>query len=137
MRMKKKFSDIFKEIYKEHKGLFGGMIFLMIISLVFLVFSLVNLRPTSASVNTGYGDFGSFAGGDLVEMQNGGGYRTGKWVTMLIFPVFAIIVGVMHSLVAMRLYERRGEGIAKAFVGISVMLIVMAFIILVRLLGEG
>lgn len=133
----KNFSKILREIYQEHKGLFSLMVVLALVALVFLVFSLVNLKPSSASVNTGYGDIGSYSGEDLVEMQNGGGYRTGKWAVMLTFPLLALILGVMHNLVTMKLYERRGEGIAKAFAGMSILLVVVAFIVLVRLLGEG
>ena len=133
----KKFSEILREIYREHRGLFWMMILLAVMSLIFLVFSLINLKPASANVNTGYGDIGSYSGEDLVEMQNGGGYRAGKWATMMVFPILALILGIMHNFVAMKLYDRRGEGIAKGFVGISIVLVVMAFVILMRLLGEG
>ena len=133
----KKNSDVLKEVYSEHRGLFVMMIVLSFVALVLFVFSLINLHPATANVNTGYGDIGSFAGEGLTEMQSGGGYRAGKWTAMLTFPALALILGVMHIFVALKIYAKRGEGIAKGFVMISIALVVMAFVVLLRLLGEG
>lgn len=125
------------EIYREHRGLFVGMIMVAVLSLIFLVFSLVTLSPSSAVVKTGYSDIGSFAGDDLTGMRSAGGYRDGAWGNMLVFPILALIIGVLHNLIAVRLYKRRGESSAKAFLAISVAILVGAFIVLLRLLGEG
>ena len=133
----KKNSDVFKEVYREHRGLFVMMLLLSVAALVLFVFSLINLRPATANVNTGYGDIGSFAGEGLAEMHSGGGYRAGKWTVMLAFPALALILGVMHIFVALKIYAKRGEGIAKGFVMISIALVLMVFVVLLRLLGEG
>ena len=125
------------EIYRRHKGLLVMMIFLLVLALAFFVFSLVTLSPSSAIVKVGYGDIGSFSGDDLTGMRLAGGYRDGSWVSMLTFPLIAIIVGVFHNMIAIRLYKRRGEGVAKAFVLISMTVLIGAFMVLLRLLSEG
>lgn len=126
-----------QKIVTEQKGLFLLMILLAILSLIFLTFSLVTLSPSSAVVKVGYGDIGSFAGEGLTEMRTAGGYRDGSWSTMLTFPILAVIVGLMHNLIAVRLYERRGANTAKAFIILSIAILTGIFIVLLRLLGEN
>lgn len=133
----KNFREYMGEIYRGHKGLLVLMSLLFLISLVFFVFSLVSLSPGSAIVKVGYGDIGSFSGDDLTGMRLAGGYRDGGWGNMLTFSFLSIIVGVLHNMLAIRIYKRRGEGIAKAFVILSMFVIVGAFIVLTRLLAEG
>lgn len=133
----KNFRKYIAEIYKEHKGLLVLMSLLFLMSLVFFVFSLVSLSPSSAIVKVGYGDIGSFSGDDLTGMRLAGGYRDGGWGNMLTFSFLSVIVGVLHNMIAIRIYKRRGEGIAKAFVLISMTIIIGAFIVLMRLLSEG
>lgn len=131
------FGQTIKEIYREHKALFGLMIFLAVIALALLIVSVVTLEPSSAVVKVGYGDIGSFTGEDLTEMRIAGGYRDGSWVNMLTFPILALIFGVVHNLIAMKLFKQRGESAARAFVIISAFIAVGAFLVLFRLLGEG
>lgn len=133
----KNFRKYIAEIYKEHKGLLVLMSLLFLMSLSFFVFSLVSLSPSSAIVKVGYGDIGSFSGDDLTGMRLAGGYRDGGWGSMLTFSFLSVIVGVLHNMIAIRIYKRRGEGIAKAFVLISMTIIIGAFIVLMRLLSEG
>ncbi|MBQ3309639.1 hypothetical protein IJG78_03105 [Candidatus Saccharibacteria bacterium] len=134
--MKTKAQD-FREIYRDHKALFSLMIALFLLSLALLITSLLTLNPSAAIVKTGYGDIGSFTGEDLTEMRTAGGYRDGSWVNMLAFPVLALIFGVVHNLVAVRFYKRRGESAAKAFILISMFIVIATFLVLFRLLGEG
>ena len=126
-----------KEIYKEHQGLFRWMVALLVLSVVFLVFGLVTLSPSSAVVKTGYSDIGSYESGTFDTVKTAGGYRDGSWSSMFVFPIMAIILGVFHNLIAVKLYRRRGEGMAKVFVVMSIVVLVGAWLILVRLLGEG
>ena len=125
------------EIYREHRGLFVLMVILAFFSLIFLIFSLVALNPSAAIVKIGYSDIGSFAGDDLTGMRSAGGYRDGAWNNMFTFPILALIVGILHNFIAIRLYKRRGEGTAKVFVVMSLFIIFGAFAVLLRLLGEG
>ncbi|MBQ3470029.1 hypothetical protein IJH16_03635 [Candidatus Saccharibacteria bacterium] len=131
------FGRNFREIYRDHKALFGLMIVLALVAIALLITSLITLEPSSAVVKVGYGDIGSFAGEDLTEMRIAGGYRDGSWVDMLAFSMLAIIMGFIHNLIAIKLYKRRGESAARAFVVISLFVVLGTFLVLFRLLGEG
>ena len=74
-------------------------------------------------VKIGYGDIG--------------GYRDGSWTDLIAFPILAIVFGVLHSLIAVKIYHRRGAGMTKFFLITSSMLILGSFIVLIRLLKEG
>lgn len=133
----KELKNSFKEIWNEHRGLLMIMVVTSILSLLLLVASLVTLSPSAAVVKVGYGDIGSYQGGDFSEMQSAGGYRDGNWTTMLTFSVLALSIGILHNVIAVKLYKRRGASIAGTFLGITIGLIISAFIVLFRLLGEG
>ena len=75
----KNFKQDLELIYREHRGLLILMILLFVCSMIFFIFSIFNLSPSSAIVKVGYGDIGSFAGEGLTEMRTGAGYRDGGW----------------------------------------------------------
>ena len=93
------------------------------LSIGLMVFAIINLNPNAAVVKTGYGDIG--------------GYRDGIWVDMLAYPLLAIIFGVLHSFLAVRIFHKRGGGLAMFFLLTTTMLILGTFLVLVRTLGEG
>lgn len=125
-----------KKIYKEERVLFVMGIILAVLSLGLLVFSILRLSPGSSVVKIGYGDIGRYQGGEWSSMGNSGGYHDGSWAEMLAFPVLAVIFGVMHNLIAIRLYEKKGRAFATLFMGLSILLVISSFLVLIRLLGE-
>ncbi len=84
----------------------------------------------------GYSDIGEFVGDDPLSLWNSGGYRTGGWSEMIVFPILGVVLGVFHNLFAIQAFERRGKGFALTMVMISMMVAAGAFILLLRLLGE-
>ena len=126
-----------KEIWKKHRGLFYLMMLLAVVSLGLLIYGLLNLSPSSAVVKIGYSDIGSYESGTAETMRMAGGYRDGGWINMIAFPIMAIIFGAFHNLIAIKLYEKRGESTARVFVVMSIVLVIGAILIFTRLLGEG
>lgn len=112
-----------KEIIKKQHGLMWLMLLLFVGSLGLFVTTLVTLNPNVSVTNVGYGDIG--------------GYRTGGWISMLAFAIFAVILGVLHNLLAVKIYHKKGDGLAKVLVVTSIFLLIGAFVVLIRLLGEG
>lgn len=114
--------DFIKIIHTEH-----GVLLLMglnfLLAIVLIVYSFVNLNPNSAVIPVGYGDIG--------------GYRTGTWVDLLAFPLLALIFGVLHSFLAIRIFHKRGSGMTKFFLLTSSCLILGTALVLFRTLGEG
>lgn len=126
-----------REIRSKERRLFAWMILLLLVSVILLVFSLISLKPSSSVVKVSYGDIGRYQGGEWSSMSNSGGYHDGSWMNMFAFPLLALVFGVLHNLLAVKLYGKRGAAMAKVLVTISIGLVFFAFIVLARLLGEG
>ena len=96
-----------REICRKQKGLMVAMIIMV-----------------------GYGDvYGEIAG-------LSGGYRRDNWLNMLAFPILALVFGVLHSLITLRLYQRYGKQTAMVMVGVTMLLIASTFVVIWRLIGE-
>ncbi len=132
-----KIKENLKKIYSGERGLFVMQILLFLSSMVLFVFSIFHLSPSSSVVKVGYGDIGRYQGGEWSSMSNSGGYHDGSWLEMLAFPIMAVIFGILHNLVTVRLYERKGAAVAKVFMIVSLFLVAGTFLVLVRLLGEA
>lgn len=127
---KLKLKMTWREIARKQKGLMIAMIALAAMSLALLIFSLVTLRPQNTVVIVGYGDvYGEIAG--LT-----GGYRRDSWLNMLAFPILAIVFGVVHNVIAMRVYQKYGKNTALMIIAMTMLLIFGTFVVILRLLGE-
>lgn len=133
----KDFKQSLKEIYGGEKPLFWMMVMLFVLSLFLLVTSLLSLDSEAAVVKIGYGDIGVYQGGEWSSMRNSGGYQDGSWTNMLAFPILTVVLGVLHNILAVKLYRKKGVGVAQIFVGMSIALVIATWITLRRLLGEG
>ena len=121
------------EIYEKHRGVLLLMAALLLISLAFFVHGVINLSPQSVMVKTGYGDIGRYQGGEWSEMQAAGGYRDGGWAQMLAFPIMAIVLGVIHCFIALKLYRNKGVAMMGAFLFASILLVIVAWVVMIRL----
>lgn len=120
-----------REIVREQKGLLAAMIGLAAMSLILLVIALVTLRPQTTVVITGYGD----VYGELAGLT--GGYRRESWLNMLAFPILALLFGVVHNFLAVRVYQKYGRDAALVLVAVTMLLVVATVLVIFRLLGEG
>lgn len=119
----KTFKEDFIKIYQTERGILILMIINLIFSILLFVFSIIKLNPDASVVKIGYGDIG--------------GYRDGVWTTMLTFPILALIFGILHNFLTLRIFHKRGSGMAKFFLLTTTALIFGTFLVLIRLLGEG
>ncbi len=117
------FKSDFAKLYQNEKGIIVLMVLNLLLSIVFLVFSIIHLNPNAAVVKIGYGDIG--------------GYRDGSWLDMIAFPLLFLVFGVLHNILTIRIFHKRGGGMAKFFLITTTMLILGSFLVLIRLLGEG
>ena len=117
------FKEDFIKIYHHERGIIVLMIFNVLLATGLFIFSLINLNPSSAVVKVGYGDIG--------------GYRDGVWFDMFAFPIFALIFGVLHLFLSVRIFHKRGSGMAKFFLLTTTALILGTVLVLIRLLKEG
>ncbi|MBQ2639112.1 hypothetical protein IJF91_03580 [Candidatus Saccharibacteria bacterium] len=133
----KKIVESFKEIFEQHKGVIAAMAVLLVVSIALLIFSLLNLGSNTTVVKTSYGDIGRYQGGEWSSMANSGGYHDGVWAERFAYPLLAIIFGVLHNLLAIKLYEKKGASMAFLFIILSIVLVISTFVVFGRLLGEG
>lgn len=117
------FKEDYIKIFHTERGVLALMVFNLLLSIAVIVFAIVSLNPNAAVVKVGYGDIG--------------GYRDGTWMDMLAYPLLALIFGVFHSLLAVRIFHKRGSGMAKFFLLVTTMLIAGTLLVLIRALGEG
>ncbi len=113
----------FIKIYQTDRGVLIWMILNAVFALGLFIFAMLSLNPNAAVVKIGYGDIG--------------GYRDGTWMGMVAFPLLALTFGILHSLLAVRVFHKRGGTMAKFFLITTTMLIMLTLVVLVRLLGEG
>lgn len=119
----KDFKKDFIKIYQTERTLLILMILNLLLSIGLFIFAIINLNPSISVLKVGYGDID--------------GYRDGTWIDMLTFPLLAIILGIFHNLLAVRIFHKRGGGMAKFFVLVTTGLILGTTLVLSRLLGDG
>lgn len=117
------FREDFARICHTERGVLILMIFNLLLAIALIVFAIISLNPNASVVKIGYGDIG--------------GYRDGTWMDMLAYPLLALIFGVFHNLLAVRIFHKRGSGMAKFFLITTTMLIFGTLLVLIRALGEG
>ena len=126
----------FKKIFRDDKGLLVAMLVLFGFGVLLILHTLIHFKAGGTTMYSGYSDIGEFTGGDPLSLWNSGGYRTGGWVEMAVFPILGLVLGVLHNLFAIQAYERRGKGYALTVILLSSLVAVGAFVLLLRLLGE-
>lgn len=119
----KDFKEDIKKIYSNERFMLVLMIMNFLIALTLMIFSLVKMNPNSSVIKVGYGDIG--------------GYRDGSWTDLLAFPLLAILFGVLHNFIAVRIFHKRGAGMTKFFLLVTTVLMAGVFIVLLRLTQEG
>ena len=119
----KDFKEDIKKIYQNERIMLMMMILNLLASIALAVFSFIKINPASSVIKVGYGDIG--------------GYRDGSWTDLIAFPLLAILFGILHNFIAVRIFHKRGAGMTKFFLVTTSVLIVGSFIVLARLVQEG
>ena len=119
----KYFKEDFLKILRSERGVLLMMVLNFLFSLALAIFAIVRLNPNSLVTRVGYGDIG--------------GYREGAWNSQLSFVIAALLFGVLHNVLTLKIFHKRGSRMAKFFLLTTTMLIFGALIVLIRLLREG
>ena len=133
----KNISENLKEIFEKHKILLAAQLLLLVVSIALFIFSMLNIGSSTTVVKTSYGDIGRYQGGEWSSMANSGGYHDDVWMERFAYPILALIFGVLHNLIAVRIFGKKGSALAGYFVLFSIALVAATFVVLIRLLGEG
>lgn len=119
----KDFKADIKTIYQNERLTIWLMILNLLMAIILMIFSITKLNPASSVVKIGYGDIG--------------GYRDGAWSDLIAFPLLAMLFGLLHNFIAVKIFRKRGAGMAKFFLVVTMVLTVGTFIVLARLTQEG
>lgn len=119
-----------KEVVRKQKSLLIAMAVLTVMSAVLFCFAMTTLRPQNTVVIVGYGD----VYGDLAGIS--GGYRRDSWANMLAFPILALVFGIVHNILVLRVYRKYGKELAMTVAVGTMFLVAGTFLVLFRLLGE-
>lgn len=125
-----------KKIFTEERGLFVMMLVLLVMGAELILHTLLHFKTGGTTMYLEYSDIGEFTNGDPLSLWSSGGYRTGGWGEMIVFPILGVILGILHNLFAIQAFRRQGKGFAMAVVIISMVIAVGAFVLLMRLIGE-
>ncbi len=131
----KSFRETTGEMMKNDRLAVGMMIMLLLLGIMVAIFGLISLNPEASVVKIGYGDIGRYQGGEWSSMANSGGYQDGSWINVLAYPIMAVVLGVVHNFIAVEMYARKGGGITKIFLLVSIALLITTWVVFGRLLG--
>jgi hypothetical protein len=58
-----------------------------------------------------------------------------QWYYLLNFVAFGFVVFILHSLISLKLYDRKGSRLTLVFLGLSISVLIIAYFILLALLN--
>ena len=120
----KELAEDFRAIWKKDRNLLWWMATNFVLNLWLFVVPIVNLDPSHPKVWARYSDISN-------------GYQQSEWWYLLSFSVIAIAIGVGHTIMGARVFSKRGKDIARLFLGVSVIITIVALRFLMSILGEG
>ena len=120
----KEISEDFKLIAKKDRNLFVWMTANFLLSLWLFLIPLFNLNSGRAKIWARYSDIDN-------------GYAQSDWWYLLAFSLIAIAMGIGHTLLAARLYTKRGKDLARLFLLISMVILIVGIRFLLNIIGEG
>jgi hypothetical protein len=106
---------ILQKIIKDRQFLMVWLIMIVGI-LLSVILTLFQLRSSELNIAVRYTAYGP------THIYND------SWYYLLTFIAFFIGIGVLHSLIAAKLFERRGVGVAKLFLGLSIIIVLITSI---------
>ena len=120
----KELGEDFKEIAKKDRNLIVWMVIDFLLSVWLFMIPLLNLNSGKAKIWARYSDIND-------------GYAQSDWWYLISFSVIALTLGVGHILLSARLYSKRGKDIARLFLAITMIVIVIGIKFLSSIVGEG
>ncbi len=120
----KELAEDFKSIAKRDKSLFVWMAFNFLLSVWLFLIPILNANSSRAKIWARYSDIDN-------------GYAQNDWWYLLSFSLIAIALGIGNVLLSARIYTKRGKDVARLFLVISMIVIIIAIRFLLNIVGEG
>ncbi len=120
----KELAEDYKAIWKKDRGLLWWMAVNFLLNLWLFLTPIVNLNSSRPKIWARYSDISN-------------GYEQSDWWYLISFSIIAVALGVGHTLLCARLFTKRGKDIARLFLGVSMVITIIALRFLMSILGEG
>ncbi len=114
----------FKLVLRKKRDVFAMMIVLCLMNIPLFIAPIVTLDSSLPKMKVRFSDIYTRV------------FSQEVWYYMLAFSLLAVVLGLGHNLIALRLTKKRGPAVAKLFLGASMMVTVFAFAFLMRILTE-
>lgn len=114
----------FKLVLRKKRDVFAMMIILCLMNIPLFIAPIVTLDGSLPKMKVRFSDIYTRV------------FSQEVWYYMLAFSLLAVVLGLGHNLIALRLTKKRGAAVAKLFLGASIMVTVFAFAFLMRILTE-
>lgn len=101
-------------ILTADKKLLGSLAAVVVTAIVFVLYFLLSVQPSELQLSSHYTAFGQEH------------FYRDQWMYLLTFAGFGGMVGIVHPIIALKLYQERGRGVAVLFCWVSVALLVIA-----------
>lgn len=120
----KELAEEIKTIWKKDRGLFWWIAAQFLIAAVLFILPIINLNPSRPKIYVRYSDISK-------------GYYPSAWWYLISFSIIAVTLGIGHNLLSVKLYTKRGKDIARLFLGVSIVITIIAIKFLLSIIGEG
>ena len=111
-----------KNMAKNNRGLLFAMIALLASSIVFIIITLTNIRPSNLQIKYRYVNFGE-------------GFYDNMWYYLYAFPIVGALFGIFHLPLAIKTYSRKNTTFTAILIGVSFLLLFMSFFVTSKLFG--
>ena len=105
-----------KKMVRDRTFMFVWSIHCLLL-LVLTIYINFQISPSELNVTTRYTSYGP------TNLYND------SWYYLIGFVIFSVGMLVLHSLLAVKLYNRRGSSFARGFIGISIALAIIYFFV--------
>ena len=96
------------------KALLGALVALIVASVIYVIYFALAVQPSELQLSSHYTSYGQEH------------FYRDQWTYLLSFAGFGVLVGVLHPIIAMKLHQERGRGVAILFCWVSLALLVIA-----------
>lgn len=117
-----KLKEIFREATKDRPFLIVWVLFL-VLTLIFIILIALRISPSDLQIPVQYTSFG---------VTN---FYRDRWYYLLAFLVMGGVMFVAHSMLALKLYARKGRELALPFMWLGVGVCVVMYFIVFALFG--
>jgi hypothetical protein len=116
----------FKEVWQADRSLIWQILFLFLLAAAVAAVGFILVEPKQLQILSHYTDMG--------RVNN---YNDSQWQFQYVFPVMALLIGFLHSVITPKIFVRSGGAFARLFMAASVVLLLILLVIMCRVIDTN